>query len=281
MVRCALATLVGLLLIPRGRVVGVIGFDLSSSEGGDLYVRSGHPLVYQASLFKKYINNPPNKEQKEDKDDAWLGVFTQPLTEDLAEYWGLDLDGGLVVSTVVPNSPAAASGFQSGDIITTFAGTPIRAKQDRDVLGFTKLVRETGAGADVQVKILRDGEAMDLDLKLGIRPQNSQDAAEYEDELFGLTVRELTQDVRIALNLSEDVQGVIVRRVRSGSMAQIARMRPGVIIMNIGDYPVTNLDEFKAAIEKVSEAKPNEVPVFARLGSATGFFRLQPRWPEE
>ena len=42
-----------------GRVVGVVGFDLTSAEGGDLYVRSGHPLVYQSDLLAKYIKNPP------------------------------------------------------------------------------------------------------------------------------------------------------------------------------------------------------------------------------
>ncbi len=265
----------------QGQVVGVIGFDLTPAEGGDLYVRSGHPLVYQTSLFQKYIQNPPSAENVVEKDDAWLGVFSQPLTEDLAEYWGLDREGGLIVSTVVPGSPASEAGFQSGDIIIDFAGTPIRAKQDREVLGFTKLVRETGAGADVKVKLLRNGEPMELDLKLGTRPRTSQDADQYEDEIFGLTVREITRDVRIALNLNEDVQGVIVRKVRSGSTAQLARMQPGVIIMNFGDTPVTSLEEFKAAVERVAQARLKEVPVFARVGAATGFFRLQPRWAEE
>ena len=55
-------------------------------------------------------------------------------------------------------------------------------------------------------------------------------------------------------------------------------MAPGVIIMNFGGHPVKSLDDFKAAVAKVQETKPAELTVFARVGTKTGFFRLQPRW---
>ncbi len=264
-----------------GRAVGVVGFDLSRAEGGDLYVRSGHPLVYNAELFQKYIDQPPSKNEIIDASEhAYLGVFTQPLTDDFAEYWNLEKKGGLIVSTVVPGSPAAEVGLQPGDVIGAFDGTPIRAKLDRDVLDFTKLVRETGASKEVEVDILRDGQPMTLPVTLAVRPRSARDAGEYEDEVFGLTVREITTDVRIALNLSDDVQGVIVRRVRSGSAAQVARMKPGVIVMSFGDHPVTGIESFKEAVTKVVDAKPAELSVFARVGSASGFFRIEPRWDE-
>lgn len=262
----------------RGRVVGVVGFDLNQNEGGELYVRSGHPLLYQASLFQKYITNPPVEgAQVEAGDEAWLGVFTQPLTDAFAKYWQLDLDGGLIVSTVVPGSPAAVADFQPGDIITSFDGTPIRANQDRDVLDFTKLVRDTGAGKSVRVEYLRNGEQGVKTLDLGTRPRTAQDADEYEDEKLGLTVRELTTDVRIRLNVPEDTQGVIVRGVKSGGVAQLGKMMPGAIIMGFGEFPVRNLEEFKEAARKISELQPAEISVFARVGAATGFFRLEPR----
>ena len=269
----------GPVIDTQGRVVGVVGFDLSTAEGGELYVRSGHPLVYQSELFAKYIQTPPDgSAAPAGAGDAWLGVFTQPLTDDYAAYWKLDPKGGLIVSTVVPGSPAHTAGLQEGDVIVSFNETPIRAKQDRDVMGFTQLVRETGAGKTAPVRVMRKGEAVDLSVTLGERPRSSEDAEEYVDDVFGLTVRELTRDVRIRLNLSEDVQGVIVRTVKSGSAAQVGKMQPGVIVMAIGEQPVRNLEEFKAAVAKTQELKPAEVAVFARVGSETGFFRLVPVW---
>lgn len=263
----------------QGRVVGVVGFDMTGAEGGDLYVRSGHPLVYQVELFRKYLAEPPRGDGASNGDsNAWLGVFTQPLTDDFATYWGLEPRGGLIVSTVVPGSPAQQGGLQQGDVIVSFDDTPVRAKLDRDVMGFTKLVRETGAGKQATVRVLRGGAPVDIVVTLGEQPRSSQDAEEYEDEVLGLTVRELTQDLRIRLNLSEEVQGVIVRRVKSGSTAQLGKMQAGVIVLAIGDSPVRNLDEYRAAVAAMKETKPAEVAVFARFGSETGFFRLEPAW---
>lgn len=269
----------GPVLDTRGRVVGIVGFDLAPAEGGDLYIRSGHPLVYQVELFSKYLKNPPSGNgEAASEGGAWLGVFTQPLTDDFARYWNLEPTGGLIVSTVVPGSPAQASGLQEGDVIVNFEGTPIRAKQDRDVMGFTKLVRDTGAGNEAKLRVLREGQPVDLAVTLGELPRSAQNAEEYEDDTLGLTVRELTQDIRLRLNLSEDVQGVIVRRVKSGSPAQLGKMQAGVIVLAIGDLPTRNLDEFKAAVARVAESKPAEIAIFARLGSETGFFRLEPVW---
>ncbi len=263
----------------RGEVVGVVGFDLSSTEGGELYVRSGHPLVYQTALYQEFIENPPSEDdEKPEGEGAFLGVFTQPLTNDLADYWGLAPDGGVVIGTIIPGSPAAAAGLQMGDVITRFDGVPVKAKQDREVLGFTKLVRDVGAGKTVPVTVLRDGEPVELTVTLAERPKSARDAGEFEDEVFGLTVREITTDVRILLNLSEDVQGVIVRRVKSGSWASLAEIIPGTIILNFGGHPVTNLDDYKAAVEKLKTEKPDEIAVFCRVGARTGFFRIQPRW---
>ncbi|MDZ4861203.1 MAG: PDZ domain-containing protein [Candidatus Hydrogenedentes bacterium] len=261
-----------------GAMVGVVGFDLATEEGGDLYVRSGHPLVYQTELFARYIANPPDDEINSPKDDAFLGVFSQPLTDDLAEYWKLPADGGVVVGTVMPGSPADAAGIKTGDIITSFNSVPVTVKQDREVLGFTKLVRDAGIGAAVPVKMLRDGVPMDTAVTLTERPKSARDAGEFEDKVFGLTVREITTDLRVVLNLGADVEGVIVRRVKSGSWAQLAEVVPGVIIMNFGGQPVKTLDDFKAAVEKVQQEKPAEFTIFARVGSKTGFFRVQPRW---
>ncbi len=272
-----LGYIAGPVLDVQGNAVGVLGFDLSRGEGGDLYTRSGQPLIYQASLFQKYIDNPDFEEEDA---PAYLGVFTQPLTNDFAEYWGLEPNGGLIVSTVVQDSPAEAAGILAGDVIVDFDGTPIRAKLDRAVMDFSRLVRATGSIREVTITLMRDGAPISINTMLGDRPKERVDAEEYEDEFFGLTVREITANDRISLNLARDVQGVIVGRVRSGSIAQLGRLRPGVIILSFGNQPVKDIDAFKAAVKAVAEARPDEVVVFARVGAGTGFFRLEPRWPE-
>ena len=272
----------GPVLNARGQIVGVVGFDLTPAEGGDLYVRSGHPLVYQADLFQKYIDEPPSEsEAVAHGEDAWLGVFTQPLSDDFAEYWNLPKQGGIVVSSMVPGAPAEQAGLKPGDVVIKFNGTRLHPKQDREVVIFTKLVREAGIGKTVPLTVLRNGQPVDLEIKLVERPKSARDAGEFKDDTLGLTVRELTTDVRIVLNLSEDVKGVIIRRVKSGGAADLAGMRSGVVIMNLADYSITSLDDYKQAVEKIVAKKPKEVTAFCRAGASTGFFRLEPRWNNE
>jgi serine protease Do len=262
-----------------GQVVGVVGFDLTPNEGGDIYVRSGHPLIYQADLFQKYIEHPQAEtEAKNSAEEAWLGIFTQPLSDDYADYWGLPREGGLIVSSVMPGSPAEAAGLKMGDIICGFNGNPVRAKQDREVIGFTKMVRDTGIGKTVTLKLVRNEKPMELEVTLAARPKPAKDAGEFKDDALGMTVREITTDMRIMLNVSEDVKGVIVRRVKSGSAADLAGIRPGIIIMGLGKLPIASLDDYKKAVAKIVEVKPKEVSAFCRAGGASGFFRLEPRW---
>lgn len=265
----------------EGRVVGVVGYDLSREEGGELYTRSGNPLIFQANLFQKYIDSPPG-EPKEGPagGEAWLGVITQALTDDFVRYWKLPQDTGILVSTVVEGSPAESVGLRPGDIITEFNGTTVRAKADEDVPGFSKMIRDTGENKEVELKVLREGQNLSMRATLGTRPRSAREAEEYSDPYFGLTVRELTADLRIRLNLPEDVQGVIVRRIESGSVAQLGKMRPGIIILGVAGQAVHSIEEFKAALEKIAADRPKEVPIFARAGAATGFFRLEPRWDE-
>ena len=264
-----------------GEVVGVVGFDMSSAEGGDIYTRSGHPLLYQSELFQRYIETPPGEQSEgTGKEDAWLGVFTQPLTDKLATYWKLPQDGGIVVSTVLPGSPADRAGLRSGDVILDFDGHVVTAKQDQDVVAFTKMVRESPLDEPLSIQLLREGEAMEIRLTLLPRPTSGRDAREIEDSLFGLTIREITTDARIVMNLSEDIQGVIIRRVKSGSPAALARIRPGFVVMSIDGQAVTSVDEYISAVEAVAESKPTEVRVFCRVGANTAFFRIQPRWEE-
>jgi serine protease Do len=269
----------GPVIDTHGDVVGVVGFDLATEEGGDLYVRAGHPLVYQAGLFQPYIDRPPTEDTAAEKtEEAWLGVFSQPLTDDLAEYWSLEKKGGVVCSTVVAGSPADKAGLQQGDIILTLNGLPVRPKLDREIVQFTKLVRDTAPGVTIPITFLRNGESKDIEVTLEARPKAARDAEEFEDTTFGLTVREITTDLRMLANLPESVQGVIVRRIKSGSVAELAGMRPGIIVLRIGESVVTNIEEFKQAVEQAATSRPSEIPVFCRAGSVTGFFRLEPRW---
>ena len=58
-----------------------------------------------------------------------IGVSTQPLTKQLADYFGVK-DGGLLVTSVNDNSPAAKAGLKAGDVITAVDGEKVTSPGD-------------------------------------------------------------------------------------------------------------------------------------------------------
>jgi serine protease Do len=83
-----------------------------------------------------------------------LGVQAETLTPQLAEYFGVK-DGGVLVSGVTENSPAAKAGIKAGDVITSIDGGRVRDYDD--------LVREVrDKTGEVTVGIVRDKKESSL-----------------------------------------------------------------------------------------------------------------------
>ncbi len=58
-----------------------------------------------------------------------IGVSTQPLTTQLADYFGVK-DGGLLITSVDDNSPAAKAGLKAGDVMTAVDGEKVASPGD-------------------------------------------------------------------------------------------------------------------------------------------------------
>ena len=83
-----------------------------------------------------------------------LGVTVQSLTPELEEYFGAR-NGGVLVSSVTPDSAAAKAGLKAGDVITAING--------RSVTGSGDLMRELrDLTGEVTVGILRDKQELTL-----------------------------------------------------------------------------------------------------------------------
>jgi len=98
----------------------------------------------------------------------WLGVTTQEITTDLRE--GLDYRGtGVLVSSVVPDSPAARAGLEKGDLLVSFNSRTIDTPSE-----LVDVVRAARVGQSVSLAIIRDGQRRTLTAKLAVRPEDAQ-----------------------------------------------------------------------------------------------------------
>jgi membrane-associated protease RseP (regulator of RpoE activity) len=78
-----------------------------------------------------------------------IGVSTQTLTKQLADYFGVK-DGGLLITSVNENSPAAKAGLKAGDVITSVDGEKVASAGD-----VARAINKKQDG-DITLTIVRD-----------------------------------------------------------------------------------------------------------------------------
>ena len=97
-----------------------------------------------------------------------LGVMTQPLTEQLATYFGVT--DGVLVTQVTEASAAAKAGITAGDVITAVNGKPV--KDAGDILQSLEGVEN---GTVVPVEITRDKKPQTISVTLQAPASTSDD----------------------------------------------------------------------------------------------------------
>jgi len=176
---------------------------------------------------------------------AFMGVSPDELDALKAEGLGLDIDQGILVTSVTPGYPADQAGIRAGDVLTEFDGEKLD-----DLERFRFKVADMPVGKKVKVKVYRDGKTLTKNVELVEFPENLQATAPIpSNDWFGLEVENakgspLAEQMDLQAN-----EGVIVTKVRAGSPADQAEIHVGDVILKIRDQKVENLDAF----EKVSE----------------------------
>ncbi len=146
----------GPLFNSKGEVVGV-NTAIYSPDGGSVGIGFAVPSDLVVDIVA---------DLKDDGkvDRSWLGVQIRPVPEEVAYVLGLNAGEGVMIDAVVEDSPAAAAGLQSGDVILKFADQEIAELRD-----LTRSVAMEKAGKTTQVDVFRGGKSMTLDVVLTAR----------------------------------------------------------------------------------------------------------------
>lgn len=184
-----------------------------------------------------------------------LGVIIQDLDRDLARQFDFDADKGVLVSDVMPGSPAASAGIQAGDIIISVNGTAV----DK-VRTLRNTIADTLPGTPVQIGVFRDGREETFDVVLdeledelvrlsGHGSGRSDDREQETSTDAGLTVQTLTPELARSMKTPVE-KGVVVMKIESGSLASRAMVRPGDVIVSVDNRPVSSAQEFGELLER-------------------------------
>ncbi|SMX22753.1 DegQ family serine endoprotease [Boseongicola aestuarii] len=242
------------ILSPNGGSIG-IGFAMSS--------RVAENVIQQLRDFGETRR-------------GWLGVRIQDVTEDLADGLGLEEARGALV-TDVPEGPALEAGMEAGDVILSFDGVDVD-----DTRGLVRQVANTSVGSEVRVIVFRDGKTETLRVTLGRREEAENPVPASIDrqedpttaDLLGLTVSDITDELREQLGLTDDVEGLVVANVAEDSEAFEKGLRVGDIITEAAQESVASIADLKERVEAAREAGRKSLVLLVRRDGDPRFVAL-------
>jgi serine protease Do len=239
-----------------GEVIG-INTAIYSPSGGSIGIGFAIPSALAKAVVSELIHEPDHTVHR-----GWLGVRIQAVTDEIAESLGLDKARGALVASVSDNGPAQQGGVQPGDVILTFDG-----KNVTDMRHLPRLVAETPVDKVVPVTVWRKRQSAAVNIKVG-RLQETQTAsasaegpekptapkAEAADTIkaLGMTLSNVTGDLRKKFSLGDDARGVVVVDVAKDSPGAEKGLRPGDMIMEAAQEEVKTAGQIAT---KVAAAK--------------------------
>jgi len=203
---------------------------------------------------------------------GWLGVHIQEVTLDLAESFGMQTAHGAVVRSILPDSPAARSSLQVGDVITHLDGR----KVDRSS-SLPPLVGRVPVNTDATLRVVREGKQIEVLVNIGELPGQEELAQAVSPQrgpvpnALQLNVEALDDATREQLGI--DQGGVIVSRVIADGAADLAGVEPGDVLLMVDNKPVDSPREFSSVVRSLNDAK--SVAVLVQRESGPVFLALQ------
>lgn len=224
----------GALVNLNGELVG-INTAIFSRSGGNIGIGFAIPINMAREVMEQLVSFGEVRR-------GFLGLQFQDLNPDLALAFGLAQKEGALVTGVLPDSPAAAAGLRTGDVITQFNGRRVaNAGELRTQVGLTR------AGRKVEVGYLREGKARKTTVEVATREEAASGKPFRNQRLAGLTVGEIPSDAPFYGR----VEGVMVFEIAKDSPAWQAGLRRGDVISSLNRVPTPNVPTFVEAANQM------------------------------
>ena len=225
----------GPLFNMRGEVVG-INSQIYSRSGGYMGVSFSIPIDVAMQVGQQLQTTGHVTRGK-------LGVLIQPVTQGLADSFGLPQPEGALVSSVEKGSPAEQAGVEAGDVILKLNGQTIKDSSELPVQ-----IASIAPGTTVKLEVWRNHASREMSVKLGTMEERrtaSTGGSHHEGGKLGLAVRPLTADEERNSNVKG---GLLVERA-TGPAAE-AGIQPGDVVIAANGSNVSTPEQLKSAVEK-------------------------------
>lgn len=217
----------GALINSAGQLIGINSAIISKS-GGNVGIGFAIPSNMVTTVATSLIDNGKYTR-------AYLGVTISDIGDDMSNFYNDNY--GALITGVEENSPAAKAGLKRGDLIISVNNKKIQSASE-----LKNNIGSQSPSKIVSIKFLRDKKTNTVNVTL-----TTLDNKTINGELSykGIKLVQINPTHKQQLNIA--FNGVIVVDVDEKSEAYNAGIRKNDIVVQIEDYEITNLDDFKKA----------------------------------
>jgi serine protease Do len=259
----------GPLVNTKGEVVGVNALIAASGQGIGFAIPSNlsQSIITQLRAGGKVTR-------------AWLGVSYQPVTNELAESFGLERAYGALVNRVFDDSPAKKAGIKNGDIIVEFNGRTIGEASELPLL-----VAQVPIGQAVAVKVIRERQPITLTVQAAQQPDTVARGTDTEGDeeegqpergraramILGMELTDLTPESARRLGIEYRRSPVIVYVKPMGPAARAGLAR-GDVVLSLNHQRVETSADLANRIEKLPPG--SRIVLYIQRGENTFYAAL-------
>jgi serine protease Do len=238
----------GPLVDVDGKLVGIDTFILTQS-GGSQGLGFAIPSAIVGAVY-------PQLRKFGHLHRGLVGIDLQAITPAMAQALSLARSAGVVISDVVPDSPADSAGVQVQDVLATINGRPV----DSVPMVSLELDRRS-AGDTVALGLLRGTQSMTLNVTVVERPHAKEltDLADpaknavHDLGIIGVDVTAETADAMTGLRIRSGV--LVVAREQDPRRVDVSLMA-GDVIHAVNHYAVRSLDGLRVLLEGRQPGSP-------------------------
>jgi len=178
---------------------------------------------------------------------VFLGVEIMAVDAVIAEQLNVSGENGVLINSIIANSPAQRAGLKRGDVIISLDKNAVK-----DVDGFKAIMAGLNPDDSVRIVYIRDGKrdstyAELIALSLIQKTAGTGDADD-EDSEWGVSLGAVTPLLRDSFDIPIDIEGIMVLAVEPGGVADEAGLKPGDVITGVDRTEVMDLDDFFSAV---------------------------------
>jgi serine protease Do len=247
----------GALVDARGELIGINTFLISSSGSF-----SGMGFAIPTQIVQPIVDTLIRDGKIT---HAFIGIQISDLTPDNAKFFDMKKAEGALVADVQPDAPGAKAGLRTGDVITEMDGKPVA-----DAGELQMRVAQKRPGDTIHLQVVRDSKPTTIAVTLEtLNGDKGTEVAssEHGKGRWGLSLSDLTPDVRDEVQAKPSVHGAVVEEVKPGSPADNAGLQRGDVIMEVNRHAVKSAADVVDQLSSVPAGQDALVLVWSQGGS--------------